>query len=282
MCAHLQDAPPSRHERRAELPPAVDAVIARGMAKLPADRFPDCRAMSDGLNVALGLPAKGERPSVDQAPTAVDGAIVARSSHLSVAVLGSAIAGGIRLGTAPAPADPSPSTASVAALPDPTSSPSTTATPAPTQGPFPDDAEVALLAALPPTLAKSCVRGSYDVVKGEPTTGATSGRRAPSCRAPRSPEPAWRARLRLRPVPVRLAIKRFAPIKAADSLSFTTESAVSAIIDRQQLPEGTVPSPVVDRGDGISAAPTGERWPVSSTPGPATPSSTGRTRRTTS
>ena len=50
-------------------PVAADAVIARGMAKLPADRFPDCRTIVRCiLNVALGLPAKGERPSVDHGP----------------------------------------------------------------------------------------------------------------------------------------------------------------------------------------------------------------------
>ncbi len=237
--AHLHDPPPSIHQRRAEIPAAVDAVIARGMAKLPADRFHDCRAFADGLSVALGLPAKGEEASVDPRSEgrrrwfAIGGAVIAL---VILSVIGSALAGGIRLDDAPA-TDPSRTAESVAAVPTPTSSPSTTVSPAPTQGLFPDEAEAALLAAVP-TLARSCERGSYDAVKGEPTTGATSG--TLGAILPRAAKP--RASLACSPAAAsgagQVTIKRFAPIKAADSLAFTTESAVSAIIDRQQLPEG--------------------------------------------
>ncbi len=104
-----------------------------------------------------------------------------------------------------------------------------------------------MLAALP-TLAKSCERGSYDVVKGEPTTGATSG--TLGAILPRAAKP--RASLACSPGAAsgagQVAIKRFAPIKAADSLAFTTESAVSAVVDRLQLPEGDCA--VVARGQG--------------------------------
>src|SRR5207344_1574841 len=81
--AHLHDPPPSIHERRAEIPASADAVIARGMAKLPADRFPDCRAFADGLTEALGVPAMGERSSADADPAgpgrwiAIGGAVAA-------------------------------------------------------------------------------------------------------------------------------------------------------------------------------------------------------------
>jgi Protein kinase domain len=39
LYAHLSDPPPRLMERRAELPPALDAVIARGLAKQPSERY---------------------------------------------------------------------------------------------------------------------------------------------------------------------------------------------------------------------------------------------------
>ncbi len=41
--AHLHQEPPSVRERRNDVPPAVDALIRRMMAKAPADRFPSLR-----------------------------------------------------------------------------------------------------------------------------------------------------------------------------------------------------------------------------------------------
>ncbi len=52
--AHLHDPPPSVFLRRAELPVAVDAVVARGLAKQPDDRYPDCKAFVDDLRAAFG------------------------------------------------------------------------------------------------------------------------------------------------------------------------------------------------------------------------------------
>ena len=43
--AHLEEPPPSASERRAELPRAIDAVLARGMAKDPEERFESCGAL---------------------------------------------------------------------------------------------------------------------------------------------------------------------------------------------------------------------------------------------
>src|SRR4051795_9650231 len=42
--AHVEDAPPAASSRLAELPPAVDEVLARGMAKAPQDRWPTATA----------------------------------------------------------------------------------------------------------------------------------------------------------------------------------------------------------------------------------------------
>jgi serine/threonine-protein kinase len=53
MWAHLQDAPPAVTAERPDLPPAIDDVIARGMAKVPGERFASCTAMVDAARAAL-------------------------------------------------------------------------------------------------------------------------------------------------------------------------------------------------------------------------------------
>jgi serine/threonine protein kinase/Tol biopolymer transport system component len=54
MFAHIQDPRPSVTERRAELPAAVDAVVARAMAPTPADRFDSCGELVEAAASALG------------------------------------------------------------------------------------------------------------------------------------------------------------------------------------------------------------------------------------
>ena len=53
--AQLSEPPPSLCARRADLPVAVDAVLAKAMAKAPADRYPTCLAFATALREALGL-----------------------------------------------------------------------------------------------------------------------------------------------------------------------------------------------------------------------------------
>jgi hypothetical protein len=53
MWAHLQDEPPAVTADRPDLPQALDAVIARAMAKAPAERFPSCTAMVDAARATL-------------------------------------------------------------------------------------------------------------------------------------------------------------------------------------------------------------------------------------
>jgi YVTN family beta-propeller protein len=53
--AHLQEPPPVPSERREALPPAVDAVLARAMAKAPEQRFDSCRELVAATHDALGL-----------------------------------------------------------------------------------------------------------------------------------------------------------------------------------------------------------------------------------
>jgi serine/threonine protein kinase len=56
MYAHVIDPPPSVHERRPELPPALDEVIAAGMAKDPDERPTSARALLTEMLRALGRP----------------------------------------------------------------------------------------------------------------------------------------------------------------------------------------------------------------------------------
>jgi streptogramin lyase len=53
--AHLEEAPPMPSERVGELPPELDAVIARALAKQPDDRYATCGELVDEARRALAL-----------------------------------------------------------------------------------------------------------------------------------------------------------------------------------------------------------------------------------
>jgi serine/threonine-protein kinase len=53
LVAHMSAPPPKASEQRPGLPPAVDAVLERGMAKQPQDRYPSCGALAAELGAAL-------------------------------------------------------------------------------------------------------------------------------------------------------------------------------------------------------------------------------------
>ncbi len=55
LFAHLEEDPPSATALRPELPGAIDEVVARGLAKDPADRQDSCTALVDEARAALGL-----------------------------------------------------------------------------------------------------------------------------------------------------------------------------------------------------------------------------------
>jgi serine/threonine-protein kinase len=54
--AHIAEPPPSVMARRPELPAEVDAVIARGMAKAPDDRYQTTVEVVEAAAAALGIP----------------------------------------------------------------------------------------------------------------------------------------------------------------------------------------------------------------------------------
>ncbi len=81
--AHLEEPPPSGSERNAELPAAIDAVLARGMAKRPEERFESCGGLVAAARAALGLTA---------APRRSRRLLVAAAAALLVAVAAAAIA----------------------------------------------------------------------------------------------------------------------------------------------------------------------------------------------
>jgi len=54
--AHLSQPPPPLSSRRPGLPAAADQVLARALAKAPADRFASCHEFADALRESLALP----------------------------------------------------------------------------------------------------------------------------------------------------------------------------------------------------------------------------------
>ncbi len=64
---HIEDEPPRASTVDRTLPPAIDPVLSRGMAKQPEDRFATAGAFVDALETAL----TGGIPVLDPAPTTV-------------------------------------------------------------------------------------------------------------------------------------------------------------------------------------------------------------------
>src|SRR5262249_52858773 len=75
------EVPPRLTSRRPDLPVAADAVLARALAKAPADRFSSCREFSAALRKAFGLVAYDSDPDavppVTYQPTEVAGGSIA-------------------------------------------------------------------------------------------------------------------------------------------------------------------------------------------------------------
>lgn len=67
LMAHVQEPIPQLAARLG-LPPAIDDVIARGMAKSPQERYPNCRALAQDATAALGVTAEVKPPAYLNAP----------------------------------------------------------------------------------------------------------------------------------------------------------------------------------------------------------------------
>src|SRR3954466_5489825 len=62
LYAHIQDPPPRVSAVRPDLPPALDDVIVKAMAKKPEDRFATCSAFIDAARTIVGEPAMAPPP----------------------------------------------------------------------------------------------------------------------------------------------------------------------------------------------------------------------------
>jgi serine/threonine protein kinase len=62
LWAQLSAAPPALTSRRPDLPPAVDRVIAKALAKAPGDRYDTCLGFASALQEACGLRPGGVSP----------------------------------------------------------------------------------------------------------------------------------------------------------------------------------------------------------------------------
>jgi serine/threonine-protein kinase len=55
LWGHVNDPVPAASERNRSLPPAIDGVLRRALAKEPAQRYPTCRALIEDARDALGV-----------------------------------------------------------------------------------------------------------------------------------------------------------------------------------------------------------------------------------
>jgi hypothetical protein len=103
LLAHLEAPPPQVTALRPDLPPAIDQVVARVMAKDPAARFPTCRALLTAAREALGSP-----PAPTAPPPAAPAAAPAPAAPAPAAPAPAAPAPAAPAPAAPAPGTPEP------------------------------------------------------------------------------------------------------------------------------------------------------------------------------
>ena len=64
MWAHMSEPPPLLTSQRPGLPPAVDGVLARALAKTAGDRYASCQEFADALRSTFGLAPYDSGPGV--------------------------------------------------------------------------------------------------------------------------------------------------------------------------------------------------------------------------
>jgi serine/threonine protein kinase len=124
MYAHLNEAPPKPSEHREGLPPAVDAVMARVLAKDPAARYGSCREFVRDLESAVRT-----EPRSPEAATAAEGSGSPRARSLLVGLAAAAlVVGGVVFALVRGHGAPSPGpVGSGSASPSTSASPSASA-----------------------------------------------------------------------------------------------------------------------------------------------------------
>jgi serine/threonine protein kinase len=86
MYAQLSEPPPMLGSLRPGLPPDVDEVMRRGLAKAPEDRYPSCGEFADVLRAALGLGRySSDTTSPPDLPALTDNA-TSLADHASLAI----------------------------------------------------------------------------------------------------------------------------------------------------------------------------------------------------
>ena len=269
--AHLRDAPPSALELRPDLPADVDAVLARGMAKRPDDRYPSCEAFVVALRGALGVRPTEERRAVAAGARRTRRLAVGAAAVLLVAVVAVAVASfGLRGGAGPSPS-PSPGGSAAASSAAPSAAASGAADNA-----FPNAEEQALLdlvAAVPGGFAATCVRGPYAVVSWQNQLGMSRAQ---------TPRPAWSApRTSRRQVPRRSSSGSSAPVVWSPSSRTSSPASRSVRVGIRYRSTWSRPAtaPCHPPRSGPGAEAGSSATPIRT---PETRSSTGATTRTLS
>lgn len=90
---HVEQPPPAASDRNETLPPALDAVLARGMAKQPDERFPTAYELVDAIEHALARPAKRAANRVSPLPPVFPYRIHGRGRIAALAALAAVLAG---------------------------------------------------------------------------------------------------------------------------------------------------------------------------------------------
>ena len=123
---HVSAPPPPASNVLPSIPPAADAVLARGLAKAPADRFASCAALVEALGTALGVPVVATtQPSAEPLPAApppapptYDGVPPSATSQAATVISGRDLDPRARL-AAPASVPPPPAAPTAVTVPSP-------------------------------------------------------------------------------------------------------------------------------------------------------------------